>query len=363
MDRNPNSNSHVPAFVLLIFLVGAAVMSVVSLKDTAGSDQEASWSSIISGKWAKLYEPKYNKELPHSSPSRDFWGALSFSVFKEGREGVVVGENDWLFTSEEFDYSRGAEAYAMANIEYVQGVHAQLASKDIDLVIALVPSKARIYNEHLGNLEIPYSIQGAYQRYFHEFTGRGIHVSNILSVFETLQSDMPLFLKTDTHWTPEGAAIAAAQIASDIQDITAKLDTAAFETTYEGQQEVEGDLKKFIPLGAMEEKLGPEDEFIALAETTPVEEPVSEDALFGTQGFDVVLIGTSYSADPRWNFVGALKQAMGTDVLNLAKEGQGPFKTMEEFLASQTFADQPPQLIIWEIPERYMHMRFIPGER
>ena len=37
----------------------------------------------------------------------------------------------------------------------------------------------------------------------------------------------------------------------------------------------------------------------------------------------VGLVGTSYSANPNWNFVGALKEALHSDVVNYAEDGHG----------------------------------------
>ena len=60
--------------------------------------------------------------------------------------------------------------------------------------------------------------------------------------------------------------------------------------------------------------------------------------LFGTQTIPVTLVGTSYSADERWNFTGALQTALGADVLNLATEGRGPLPPMRELPPTTTLA-------------------------
>src|SRR3546814_16573348 len=68
----------------------------------------------------------------------------------------------------------------------------------------------------------------------------------------------------------------------------------------------------------------------------------------------IALVGTSYSANPDWNFAGALKQQLGEDLTNDAHDGVGPFKPMDNYLAGPDFAQAPPHLVIWEIPERYL---------
>src|SRR3546814_15338462 len=50
----------------------------------------------------------------------------------------------------------------------------------------------------------------------------------------------------------------------------------------------------------------------------------------------------------------SLKQQLGEDLTNDAHDGVGPFKPMDNYLAGPDFAQAPPQLVIWEIPERYL---------
>ena len=78
------------------------------------------------------------------------------------------------------------------------------------------------------------------------------------------------------------------------------------------------------------------------------------DALFANTEVPVALIGTSYSANPNWNFVGALKQALRSDVINDSKDGHGPILPMLAYLKSDAFKNTPPQVLIWEFPERYL---------
>jgi alginate O-acetyltransferase complex protein AlgJ len=68
----------------------------------------------------------------------------------------------------------------------------------------------------------------------------------------------------------------------------------------------------------------------------------------------VALVGTSYSQDERWGFADALKVALGADVLNVAARGEGPFAPMRAYLEGETVVDVPPELVVWEIPERYL---------
>ena len=68
----------------------------------------------------------------------------------------------------------------------------------------------------------------------------------------------------------------------------------------------------------------------------------------------VALLGTSYSANPNWNFEGSLKLALNKDLINFATEGEGPFIPMIDFLERHLKTLPSLELVIWEIPERYL---------
>ena len=81
----------------------------------------------------------------------------------------------------------------------------------------------------------------------------------------------------------------------------------------------------------------------------------------GEDTLAVTLVGTSYSAKSKsnvWHFDDALAQALGTEVLNAAQEGKGPILPMREYLKSQDRQDNPPQVVIWEIPERFLRVAY-----
>lgn len=67
-----------------------------------------------------------------------------------------------------------------------------------------------------------------------------------------------------------------------------------------------------------------------------------------------MLVGTSYSANELWDFPGALRKHLGRDLINVAEEGDGPLVPMVSYLNSSDFENHPPQVVIWEFPERYL---------
>jgi alginate O-acetyltransferase complex protein AlgJ len=159
-----------------------------------------------------------------------------------------------------------------------------------------------------------------------------------------------VFLRTDTHWTPEGAEVAAnpGQAIADKFPLSGEPQT--FVTEAGRKHAHKGDLRLFLPLDPLFENLMPAQEpaeaqhRAGRAEAKPVTTRCSPTAV------PVALIGTSYSANPNWNFVGALQQALRSDVVNYAEDGHGPILPMLSYLQSDAFKNSPPQVLIWEFP-------------
>ena len=72
--------------------------------------------------------------------------------------------------------------------------------------------------------------------------------------------------------------------------------------------------------------------------------------LFADSAVPVVLTGTSYSL--RGNFHGYLQQAIGSKVLNTAKDGGGFVQALTAYLKDDSFKSSKPKVLVWEIPER-----------
>ena len=142
-------------------------------------------------------------------------------------------------------------------------------------------------------------------------------------------------------------ASASARAASGL---VAKGDTV-FEVQEGTAKTFTGDLVSYVTTDDIAPSIG-----LAREEVTPIVAVATAAGgdLFGTGGADVVLVGTSYSANADWSFAEVLKTALGRDVLNYAEQGQGPARPMLAYMASADLKDAPPQVVIWEFPVRYL---------
>ena len=74
--------------------------------------------------------------------------------------------------------------------------------------------------------------------------------------------------------------------------------------------------------------------------------------LFGEtpSGGRVALAGTSFSDIEAINFGGFVSEYSGLDVTNLAISGGNQFVSIQSYLTSKQFADDPPDFLVWENP-------------
>lgn len=341
---------------LIVFMVTSVVMAAVFISQVIKNTENPTWDGLLRGHWAPGFEKTLNDTLPVSDMARDFWGATEFSIFGEGRKGVIVGQNGWLFTDEEFECPKNVHEHVEKNLSFIKSTRDQLQSKSIQLVIALVPAKVRLYSEYLGAHVVPACRYAIYARTMAFLQKEGIVGVDLLTPMSEASDKEKFFLKTDTHWTPEGAQFAAKQISGFVD--RAQLTSKHFDTSAgDGVHEHKGDLMRYLP-GVPEVVVAPDHmKSYETAEVTGEDSAGAEDsalALFGDDVPPVTLVGTSYSANPLWHFLGFLKDSLDADILDASDEGQGPFTVMTRYLEGTALQNTPPQLVVWEIPERYM---------
>jgi alginate O-acetyltransferase complex protein AlgJ len=295
---------------------------------------------VVRGEAASQFEAGYRKAALYRDGAVELFGALRYDVFGEGRRGVVVGGEGWLFTAEEFETAADADMKIAQAMTYIGGVRARVSASGSELIVALVPAKADVYSEHLGHFRLPDEPAQRYAKVLALLYSQHIAAPDLRGVLRAEKSKDQAYLKTDTHWTPEGAIAAAGAIALAEGGQGAAPRRMA-------EIDVDGDLRRFLG-GAG----GGKETISQYATATPVAADAGD--LFGNEAVHNVLVGTSYSANQNWGFENALKAALNGDVLNVAEQGEGPFKPMQAYLESSTFRDMPPKLVIWEIPVRFM---------
>ena len=336
-------------------LVGLGAWSVGGLE----SFNRTSQMTLLNGKLAKAAETHYDEQFPIKRLGTNLWAALDFKLFNEGRPGVVLGREQWLFSDEEFKPTAGAEQLMQENLALIQGVRDTLRKHGSQLVLAIVPAKARVYAEYLGK-EQPASLHDDLYNQFHaQARQANVFAPDLMAPLEQAKARGQVFLRTDTHWTPMGAEVAAQALAEAVgRQKMLSGEPQAFVTDAGKTAPYKGDLTNFLPLDPLFSDLLPPPDSLQQRSTRPAEgNEAGGDALFADTQIPVALVGTSYSANPHWNFLGALQQALHSDVANYAEDGHGPLLPMLKYLQSDAFKNAAPQVVVWEFPERYLPMK------
>lgn len=355
LDSNVSAKSSwaaaAPAFALPVLFLGYAVVANYEFVTGLGRDiaeMPKSAAEYLNGEAAIQIDTYYKKIMPHRLPSIDVMGAARYLAFREGRPGVVVGDDGWLFSKEEFEATLKRTPDLAEAARGVVEVRDLLAAKGIELVVVPLPAKADIYREHVSYPAIPTDLERLYEDFRTVLDNAGIRNIETRAPLEAAKAKGPLFLTTDTHWTPLGAEVVADAVGAALgqRDTPYTIADAA-------PVEREGDLSKFIVTGGLAPLVGLGPETVVPREASAPPAASSTD-IFGPSSIPFVLTGTSYSANPQWSFGESLKVSLGADVLNLAEEGKGPVAPMRAFLQSETLRDTPPEMVIWEFPVRYL---------
>jgi len=169
------------------------------------------------------------------------------------------------------------------------------------------------------------------------------------SRFLAARDEVPLFLKSDTHWTPQGAREAARELARQHPEL---IGTTAYASQALAEKSIKGDLMNYIQFDQRSEPPAYGAGTIPLFETLKASQAVSDSSLFGDEPQHIALVGTSYTKIDDWNFSGFMKEALSTDLFSVAVEARGPFEAMNEFLKSDQLSNDSLDTVIWEFPLR-----------
>ncbi len=325
----------IPALFFLVLLVALFSASLWQCHLHCGNNLRGKW---LNGQITSRWEKDYLDTLPNKEFFAALWEILRYHLFKTGSKGVVIGAQGWLFTDEEFIAAPDSETNFTENITEINRIEKLLRKKNIRLVVAVIPAKARIASQFLLQ-PLPRIRQLLYDRINLPpqlfVDGRG--------AFSSLSQP---FFRTDTHWTPVGAQAMANAVADHVKKyypVLAKDFTASFHSRPVGKKTFYSDLHKFLPEGVVK------------AESYTAWETITDaDDLFSNEKIPVALVGTSYSADERWNFIGFLKEALHADAVNYAQQGKGAIAPMRDFIKHI-----PPdiRLVVWEFPERFLPLK------
>lgn len=294
----------------------------------------------------------YRDHLPHRDPSVGLVGAMRYAILGEGRDGVRVGQDNWLFTTEEFRFSTAAPVTMDETAARMAEMAGQLAAAGSALVVLPLPAKIDIERRHGPDRAAAVQSAAEYDAFLAALGRAGLAAIDARAAYAGAD-EAGHFFRTDTHWTPQTAEQVAIRVAASA--LIARGETV-FEKRPEPEAVFNGDLVSFVTTDALAPVVGLEQERAVPFLAVDAGSGAGKLDLFGgDDAKPVVLVGTSYSANPTWSFAEALKIALGRDVLNFAEEGQGPVHPMQAFLTGErSDLATPAEVVLWEFPIRFL---------
>lgn len=318
---------------------------------------------IINSELFATFEKEFKDAVPYNDPLLHGWGALQYGVFNSGKPGVVIGADEWLFTKEEFEWLPDYYQHIGANQEFISQAAAQLQQEGLELIIVPIPAKARVYKEQLGAHATPEYRAMVYPGFMDYLESQKLYYVDMFAHFQAMkdEAEAPLYMRTDTHWSQQGARVTAKKVKAYFDEgLKYSIDFKKTRTeVVKGDSRSEipyrGDLTEFVPTGFWSEFVGPKSEWI---DELKLEKASSGGGLFGDVELPIALVGTSYSAEAEWHFADFLGDVFDAEIWNLADEGQGPFTPMQTFLKEKQWQGKGVKLVIWEIPERFLPVKY-----
>ena len=329
-------------FVPVVFF-GYAPIANLAVYEQPGGQIAPFDMAALRGTVTHSFDTLYKSAMPHREASVGLMGATRYLLIGEGRKGVLVGADGWLFTAEE---ARPLPADLNATLRPIIVLRDRLAAQGTDLVLVPIPAKVDVAQTRAGQPHLSAELAGFYDAVLAGLREGDVAVVDARAALIGLDD---AFFATDTHWTPTGAAAVAQAVALSGHLTRGSADVTREETA---PKQFAGDLVSYVTSATLAPAVGLPTEAVSPYLVNAAATDATD--IFAAAAVDVVLVGTSYSANPDWSFAEALKAALRSDVLNVAEQGQGPVKPLDAYLASASFAEAPPNVLIWEFPLRYL---------
>ena len=266
---------------------------------------------------------------------------------------VAIGREGWLFPI--WDEVRTIE---LKRVGMVAGVCASavdmLTKSGIQVTFAVTPAKSRVYRAMLPD-DFKYGPDSD-KRYataleaLNKFAFAPDLLAPLLAQRDANKAE-PVFFKADTHWTGTGSQSTATELARQIQahyQAPPSAQPGAKLAPPSTQTWERNDLADLLP-SAMQSQYAPEPYRIQLPAAA-----AGGAALLEDDAPDVVVVGNSFT-QPRLGFAPMLSSQMSRPVGLFWKIHQfGPYQTLLDYVASESFRRKRPALLVWNFHETDM---------
>jgi|GEM_PF-2235442 len=339
--------SHWNGYLFAAVLAASLIYSIPKAFEFAESEDNVT-GLFLDGELARKFEGDFDGDFPLRDLSVTLWSDINFLAFGEGEQGAVLGKDNWLFTAEEFSLPNFPDRAIERHLTTILKAQKALAERNQRLVLIPLPMKAQIYSDYLIH-EGDARLSDLYGRFVQRLTKAGVETISLKKAFLEQKNTELLFLQRDTHWTPEGARLAARTIAQALPQLKGE---SRYETRLVGEDSRRGDLLNFVRIS---ERLVPglmTDDQLNRYETAPVTSDDTSADLFGEREAPILVVGSSYTEIDAWNFIGFLQEYLQREVVKVAVQARGSEYAMDQYLTEPTPGTETAEVVLWEYPLR-----------
>ena len=254
-------------FIIIIPPLYRNIFEISAKLQTDELNHDSSWTPVIElfnkknnqsfNEHLKSFEKNLETAFFAETPRKLTQSTLSLSPLKEGNRNVRIGKDGWLFLDDAIESLTGQGPFhdepfpfkkdGNSPVDAIKRFADQLDNFGARLILVSIPSKAMIYPEKINhNIKGPISHPDA-QRLVSELNSLpNLDVLDITRSLFNLKKEKKVFLKQDTHWTPEAMEEAAKIIANHIKSMDINIDKVNLNPKQKEGRKAYGDLVEKI---------------------------------------------------------------------------------------------------------------------
>jgi len=284
---NPTRNSE------LVLLVGfLAVIAAVPVTQTClelARHERVQFTDVFryrpTAKNLRQFEHTLEEKSWFQQKLRPDMQRLLFQMLHDTGSKGVLGREQWLFYRPDLRYlvdpdrpETGANdskwVEPVANRSHRESVERaivrfrdQLKERGIALVVVPVPGKPSVYPDQVTRRKIgkQQQLQSPTRKLIEALRREGVPTVDLFAAFSSARADdrevktnSPLYLACDTHWTPQGAQLAAHVVAAQLRDLKLAPEAAKEFQTQRVSVARWGDILDMMQIPGLREAFPPE---------------------------------------------------------------------------------------------------------
>ena len=174
----------------------------------------------INSDFGDEFEEYFQKSFAYRNNVVSAFSSLKTSLFSEGNEQVIVGNDGFLFFNDTlYDYM-GTDPMSDEEIEAAADallmIYERASEDGARFIFAPAPNKNTVYPEMMPSRYIANKEASNLDRLFSKLDENGVPYVDLSPILSDAKNDTLVYHKRDTHWNNEGARIAFEAIAEKI---------------------------------------------------------------------------------------------------------------------------------------------------